>query len=123
MPGLTPGTRAIRVAKVRAALMAFCLVLISSAAFSQAATGSIFGLVSDSVAHLVASAPVEAKNLDTGMVFRSQSGEAGLYRFTGLTAGTYEVTVKITNVGDFVQQAKLTVKDAPVRLDVILPLP
>jgi hypothetical protein len=108
---------------MRATLLAFCLVLISSVAFSQEATGSIFGIVSDSVAHLVASAPVEAKNLDTGMVFRSQSGEVGLYRFTGLTGGTYEVTVKITNVGDFVQHARLGVKDAPVRLDVILPLP
>jgi hypothetical protein len=109
---------------MRATLIAVCLALVSSAAFSQqASTGSIFGLVSDSVAHLVANAPVEAKNLDTGMVFRSQTGEVGLYRFTGLPPGTYQVTVSINHIGDFVQQAKISLIDAPVRLDVILPLP
>lgn len=107
---------------MRATLMAVCLALISSAAFSQDATGSIFGLVSDRVAHLVASAPVEAKNLDTGMVFRTATGEVGLYRFTGLPEGTYEVTVSINRIGDFVQQSKVNLVGAPVRLDVILPL-
>ena len=108
---------------MRATLIALCLALVSGAAFSQEATGSIFGLVSDSVAHLVANAPVEAKNLDTGMVFHSQTGEVGLYRFTGLPAGAYQVTVSISHIGDFLQQPKLNVIDAPVRLDVILPLP
>jgi hypothetical protein len=108
---------------MRATLIAVCLTLVSSAAFSQEAGGSIFGIVSDSVAHLVRSAPIEAKNLDTGMVFRSESGDFGIYRLTALTAGTYEVTVKLTNVGDFVQPRRLSVTDAPVRLDVILPLP
>ena len=108
---------------MRATLTAICLVLISSMAFSQEATGSIFGLVSDTVAHLVANAPVEAKNLDTGMVFRTQTGPVGLYRFAALPSGPYQVTVSINRIGDFVQQAKPNVIDAPVRLDVILPLP
>lgn len=108
---------------MRAPLIAVCLALISVTAFSQQASSSIFGLVSDSVAHLVANAPVEAKNLDTGMVFRSQTGPVGLYRFTSLPAGTYQITVSINRIGDFVQQSKINLIDAPVRLDVILPLP
>ena len=109
---------------MRVTLIAFCLVLISGVAFSQEApSGSIFGILTDSVAHLVANAPMEAKNIDTGMVFRVQSGEVGLYRFTGLPAGTYEVTVRINHLGDFVQPRKLSVTGSPVRFDVILPLP
>ena len=109
---------------MRATLLAICLALVSSVAFSQKASsaGSIFGLVSDRDAHLVANAPVEAKNLDTGMVFRSQTGEVGLYRFVGLPAGTYQITVSVNHLGNFVQQSRVNLIDAPVRLDVILPL-
>ena len=84
---------------MRATLIAVCLVLTSSAAFSQEAVGSIFGILSDNLARLVASAPMTAKNVDAGMIFRIQSGSAGLYRFTGLPVGTYEVTVDITSAG------------------------
>ena len=97
-------------------------LLAAPAAFSQS-NGVIFGLLSDNVAHLVASAPIEAKNVDTGATFKIESGATGEYRITGLPAGDYILTVSINTIGNFAQP-KLKVTDAgPVRFDIILPLP
>jgi hypothetical protein len=70
---------------------------------------------------LVASAPIQARNLDTGARFSVNSGDAGQYRLTGLPAGSYEITISITGTPDFVQRVVVTATQA-LRLDIILPL-
>ena len=89
---------------MRSVFTAVCLFMVSTVAFSQQTTGGIFGLVSDRVAHLVASAPIEARNVDTGVTFKTDSSETGLYRLNGLPPGTYEISVSVTGAGNFVQQ-------------------
>jgi Carboxypeptidase regulatory-like domain len=107
---------------MRSILIAICLVLISTTAFPQDNQGGIFGLVSDRTARLVANAPIEATNVDTGVKFHSDSGETGLYRLNGLPTGTYELSISVTGAGDFVQQRITVSGSKPVRFDVILPL-
>jgi hypothetical protein len=98
------------------------LVLISTAAFPQEKQSGIFGLISDQAARLVANAPIEAKNVDTGVKFDTDSGETGLYRLNGLPPGTYELSISVTGVGDFVQQRVKVTGTKPVRFDIVLPL-
>ena len=86
-------------------------------------SGAIFGLLSDNHAHLVASAPIHARNVSTGAVFDVSSGDAGQYRLIGLPAGEYEVTVSINQIGDFVQKRVVVKEDQATRFDIILPLP
>ncbi len=107
---------------MRSILIAICLVLFSAAAVPQETKGGIFWTVSDRAARLVASAPIEAKNVDTGVKFETNSGETGLYKLNGLPPGTYELSISVTGAGDFVQQRIQVTSTKPVRFDIILPL-
>jgi hypothetical protein len=109
---------------VRLALIAAIAMLMAIPAVPQGtSSGSIFGLVSDRLAHLVASAPIEAKNLNTGDKYQVVSGPTGEYRISALPKGDYELTVKINTAGDFVQRHVTVDLAEPVRFDIILPLP
>ena len=107
---------------MRSIWIAVCLVLISTVGFSQENKVRIFGLLSDRAARLVASAPIEATNVDTGAKFETDSGETGLYKLNGLPPGTYVISISVTGVGDFVQQRVNVTGTTPVRFDIILPL-
>jgi len=110
---------------MRSILIALCLLVTSTVAFSQqaaapAGSGSVFGLVSDQRARLVTNAPIEALNVDTGMKFHVDSGAMGQYRLTELPPGDYELSISVA--GTLVQK-RITVSAAsPVRLDIIVPL-
>src|ERR1700683_1784047 len=73
-------------------LVAF-LMLFASLAFGQVGNGTITGVVTDSTGAVVAGAPVEAKNTETGIVFRGVSTNAGDYTVTDLPVGIYAVSV------------------------------
>jgi hypothetical protein len=107
---------------MRSIWIALCLALVSTAASPQEIKGGVFGLISDRAARLVASAPIEAKNVDTGAKFETDSGETGLYKLNGLPPGTYELSISVTGVGNFVQQRIQVTGTKPVRFDIILPL-
>jgi hypothetical protein len=70
------------------------LLLLSSAALAQVATGSISGTITDPNGANVPAARVTAHNTATGLQSQTQSSEAGLYVFPTLPVGTYEVTVE-----------------------------
>jgi hypothetical protein len=55
--------------------------------------GTITGTVSDPANAVVAGAPVEARNTNTGVVYKSATSGTGNYTIAELPAGTYEVSV------------------------------
>ena len=63
--------------------------------FGQAAAinGEITGTVTDPSGAAVSGATVQIGNTDTGFKQSTKTGETGLYRFTVLPLGTYEVEV------------------------------
>jgi hypothetical protein len=69
-------------------------VLSATALFGQAATGTITGIVTDPTGAVVANAPVEVKNTETGVVFPTVTTSTGEYTVTRLPLGMYEVTVR-----------------------------
>jgi hypothetical protein len=99
------------------------LLLVTTLLAQETNTGVIFGILSDSVAHLVASAPITAKNAETGRTYTVNSGSTGEFRITGLPAGEYTVSVNINSVGNFPQPPIKVTANGPVRFDIILPLP
>lgn len=103
--------------------IAAALLFASTLSAQQANTGVIFGILSDRVAHLVASAPVTAKNNQTGQTYAVTSGDTGEFRIIGLPAGEYTLSVHINTVGDFAQSPMKVAANGSVRLDIILPLP
>src|SRR5437016_4206319 len=81
----------------------FLLLLFVSIAFAQLDTGTISGTVSDQTGAAVPGASLAIKNVDTGIVRRLVTNEAGRYEAVALPIGTYEVTASLAGFQTFVR--------------------
>jgi len=73
-------------------MLAFCS--LSVMAQSQATTGQISGVVSDSNGAAVANATVKATNKDNGLVREGTASSDGIYTIVTLPPGKYTVTAQ-----------------------------
>src|SRR3989441_5855476 len=81
----------------------FLLILFFALAFAQLDTGTISGTAADQTGAAVPGASVAIKNVDTGIVRRLVTNEAGRYEAVALPAGTYEVTASLVGFQTFVR--------------------
>ncbi|HEY7337960.1 MAG TPA: TonB-dependent receptor [Bryobacteraceae bacterium] len=89
-------------------------------AFAQGDRGTITGTIADPAGAVVAVAPVEARNVDTGAVYRAATTATGNYTLSELPAGSYELAVTVPGFKKYVRQG-LTVEVAQtLRVDVAL---
>ena len=65
-----------------------------AAAFAQSNDGSISGRILDQD-NVVSGAPIEAKNIQTGAVFKTTSRTNGNYDLEQLPPGKYELTIGV----------------------------
>jgi len=72
------------------------LLLATVQAWSQVATGSIGGLVTDPNGAVIPGASLTVRNEATGQEIKAESSEAGLYLFPALNTGLYAVSVEKT---------------------------
>jgi len=106
---------------MRAKLAALlCLFAGSVALFGQAGGGTITGTVTDSGGGVVASAPVEAKNAETGSTYPVVTTATGNYSIGQLPVGTYELTVKMTGFKTYIHTNLEVPAAAVIREDVTL---
>jgi len=102
--------------------LALAMVVLScKPAWSQAETGSITGVVTDSTGAVIPGATVTAKSLATSAVRTVQSGSTGRYLIQGLIPAIYEVTVTSGSFQPFKSQTEVTV-GGNVTLDAQLSL-
>ena len=94
-------------------LLLLSIVYGTASLFAQAtATGILGGTVTDPTGSVVPNASIRITNKETGLTRDMKSGQAGLYRFDLLPAGTYQVqatmagfaTANAESVGVFVGQ-------------------
>jgi hypothetical protein len=78
------------------------LVVFASVAFGQVGNGTITGTVTDPAGAVVPGAPVEAKNIATGVVFPAVTTNTGSYTIPDLPIGTYEVSTKVQGFKNYV---------------------
>jgi hypothetical protein len=89
-------------------------------AFAQSDRGSITGTVADPAGAVVANANVDAKNIETGVVYSASTTGTGNYTIAQLPAGIYEVTVTVPGFKKYVRQG-LQVQVAQIlRIDAAL---
>jgi hypothetical protein len=74
-------------------VFAFQLFLLVSATLSQARSGAISGTIRDPDKNAVAGAPVFAKNVTSGTLYKTNSSRAGTFTISSLPAGRYELSV------------------------------
>jgi hypothetical protein len=69
------------------------ICFLSVRALAQTGTGTLAGSVTDPDGQGVPTAPVEAKNVTTGKVYKTAAVAKGDYTLSGLPAGTYDIAV------------------------------
>jgi hypothetical protein len=70
--------------EMRSVSLLTALALCSVAALAQTATGTITGTISDPAGAVVANAPLELKNSETGTVSQTVSSSTGNFNFSQL---------------------------------------
>jgi hypothetical protein len=87
---------------------------------AQSDRGTVTGTVADPAGAVVANAPIEAKNTQTGAAFQAASSDTGNYTLPQLPVGAYEISVAVAGFKKYVRQ-NITVGTAQtVRVDIAL---
>jgi hypothetical protein len=102
-------------------VVGFCCVLFSGRqALAQADQGTITGIVKDSAGAVVQNAPVTLTNTDTGLVLQVKSDGSGVYVFSPVKIGNYEVSATAPGFQTTTQQHVHL--DIQQRLNVVIEL-
>jgi hypothetical protein len=95
-------------------------VVFSIAAIAQSDRGTITGTIADPAGAVVASAPIEIRNVDTGLLYRAASSATGNYTLTQLPAGPYELTITVPGFKKYVRKSISVDVAETYRVDVAL---
>jgi hypothetical protein len=105
--------------------LAFCLLVIVTAfeVFAQSAsTGALTGTVTDPKGAVVAKATITLRNNGTGQVLTAVTDLEGLYRFSLLPPGQYELRVEVAGFAPHILHEVMIqiseVRRIPVKLAV-----
>jgi hypothetical protein len=71
------------------------VMVLSALAFGQVGNGTITGTVSDQAGAVIANAMIQARNVDTGVVYTGATTNAGIYTIADLPVGTYAVSATV----------------------------
>jgi len=69
------------------------ICLLTLRALAQTGTGTLAGSVRDTDGGIVPTAPIQAKNVATGTVYKTAAGTTGSYTLAKLPAGNYDITI------------------------------
>ena len=90
---------------IRSIIRGICLLGLCAASMpAQTTLGTITGRVLDSTGATLANATVAATNTGTGVVYRTNTNDAGNYVLQQLAIGTYELAVEAKGFRKFVQK-------------------
>src|SRR5215470_555572 len=102
---------------MRVQLVAVCSFFLAVAAFAQSDRGTITGTVADPAGAMVATAPVEIRNVETGAVYQAGTSATGNYTLAQLPAGQYELSVSVAGFKRFVRKS-ITVNVAETTVSI-----
>ena len=105
---------------MRVLSLSICGFLLAVCAFAQSDRGTITGTVADPAGAVVANAPIQAKNVNTGVEYASATSTTGNYTLAQLPPGEYQVTVTVPGFKKYTRSG-LTVELAQtLRIDITL---
>jgi len=105
---------------MRLKLVSASTILFALTALAQSDRGTITGTVVDPAGAVVASAAIEATNVDTGSVFPVASSSTGNYTIAELPAGTYVLNVTVQGFKKYVRPGLIVQAAQTIRVDVPL---
>jgi Carboxypeptidase regulatory-like domain len=86
---------------LRLRFLSVSIILLLTASFALAQTGSIQGTVTDSAGAVVQGAEITVKNLGSNVVRTATSGGTGAYSIPSLPPANYDITVKTASFKTF----------------------
>src|SRR5712692_9448770 len=105
---------------MRSLTVAVCSFWCAVALFAQSDRGTITGTVSDPAGAVVASAPIQAKNIETGVVYEGATSTTGNYTVAQLPVGTYEITVSVQGFKKYIRAGLQVGVAQTLRVDIPL---
>jgi hypothetical protein len=105
---------------MRSLLGGISVLFFAAAIFAQNDRGTITGTITDPGGAVIASAPVEVKNVDTGALYQAAASGTGNFTLAQLPAGNYELSVTVSGFKKYVRQNILLPVAQIVRVDVML---
>jgi hypothetical protein len=96
-----------------------CLFSLTLVAFAQSDRGTITGTVADPAGAVVAGAPVEVRNTQTGAIYEVATSSTGNY-VVQVPAGAYEVSVTVMGFKKYVRANIDVPVEQTLRIDAIL---
>ncbi len=98
-----------------------CIALVCALGlFAQTDRGTITGTVSDPAGAVVANAPLELINTNTGGLYTAASSATGNYTIPQLPVGTYQLTIGVPGFKTYVRQNIRVQAAQTLRIDVAL---
>src|SRR5215813_6638142 len=105
---------------MRSILISVGLSVFALSAYAQSDRGTITGTVADPAGAVVASAAIEARNIETGALYDAVSTATGNYTLSQLPAGTYAISVTVPGFKKYVRQGLVVQAAQTFRIDVAL---
>jgi hypothetical protein len=93
---------------------------VASLALAQSDRGTITGTISDPAGAVVANAPIQARNVETGGAYEGATSTTGNYTLTQLPAGTYEVSIAVPGFKKFTRAGLQVQVAVTLRIDITL---
>src|SRR5580692_1634435 len=99
--------------------MGWLLIFLSAAAWG-AVGGSITGTVRDPSGSVVPNANLTVREVDTGLIYRTQTNETGYYTLPVLPVGHYELDVEVPGFRSYHRKDIVLDTNSALSLDVSL---
>jgi len=97
-----------------------CAFLLLGVLSAQTGNGTVTGVVTDATGAVVANAPIELRNTETGVVFRATSTDTGNFTITQVPIGSYELTAAVQGFKKYTRQNLSMAAAQVMRLDIPL---
>ncbi len=105
---------------MRCGFVSLGALLFALTSLAQSDRGTITGTIADPAGAVVASAAIEATNVETGSVFPVASSSTGNYTIAELPAGTYVLNVTVSGFKKYVRPGLIVQAAQTIRVDVTL---
>src|SRR5258708_2918312 len=97
-------------------------VLLAVSAFGQETRATLSGTITDPSSAALAGASLQLRNVQTGVESRTESSQAGQYRFLFVNPGSYKLTVVAPGFRTLIREAIVLETGQAATLDVTLQL-
>src|SRR5580698_8961738 len=105
---------------MRSVILSFVLAALTALAQGATPTGSISGTLSDSIGDPIDNNVVQAKNAESGAVFKATTSAAGKYTLADLPAGAYDITAAVPGLRAFEKKGVAVEASQVASLDIRL---